>query len=84
MLTMSIGYKTVLTNPTIAELAEKYKVTPAQIVLGWHVARGVSVVPKSSNEQRQKDNINVCAMSDMGGRRPSDHVRSSPNWTQKT
>ncbi|KAI0711077.1 Aldo/keto reductase [Cerioporus squamosus] len=53
------GYKNVLTDPTITELAEKYKVSPAQIVLGWHVARGVSVVPKSSNEQRQKDNINL-------------------------
>ncbi|TFK93599.1 reductase AKOR2 [Polyporus arcularius HHB13444] len=53
------GYKNVLTDPTITELADKYKVSPAQIVLGWHVARGVSAVPKSSNEQRQKDNINL-------------------------
>ena len=46
-------------DPTILELADKYKVTPAQIILAWHVARGVAVVPKSSNEQRQRDNINV-------------------------
>ncbi|KAI0663245.1 Aldo/keto reductase [Cubamyces menziesii] len=53
------GYKTVLTDPTITELAEKYKATPAQVVLSWHVARGVAVVPKSSNEQRQKENITL-------------------------
>ncbi|KAI9001404.1 Aldo/keto reductase [Trametes punicea] len=51
------GYKNVLTDPTITELAEKYRASPAQIVLSWHVARGVSVVPKSSNEQRQKENL---------------------------
>ncbi|KAI0638018.1 Aldo/keto reductase [Trametes polyzona] len=53
------GYKTVLTDPTITELAEKYNATPGQIVLSWHVARGVAVVPKSSNVQRQKDNLNL-------------------------
>lgn len=47
-------------DPTIIELAEKYKTTPGQIIISWHVARGVAVVPKSSNEQRQKDNLNVC------------------------
>ncbi|KAL7282283.1 hypothetical protein ACG7TL_003753 [Trametes sanguinea] len=53
------GYKTVLSDPTIAELAEKYKASPAQVVLSWHVARGVAVVPKSSNEQRQKENLTL-------------------------
>ncbi|KAI0368103.1 Aldo/keto reductase [Pilatotrama ljubarskyi] len=56
------GYKTVLTDPTITELAEKYKATPAQVVLSWHVARGVSVVPKSSNEQRQKENLTLLTL----------------------
>ncbi|CDO71368.1 hypothetical protein BN946_scf184908.g126 [Trametes cinnabarina] len=53
------GYKNVLTDPTITELAEKYKASPAQIVLNWHVARGVAVVPKSSNEHRQKENLTL-------------------------
>lgn len=50
----------MLTDPTIVELAKKYQVNPVQVVLAWHIARGVSVVPKSSNEQRQRENINVC------------------------
>lgn len=53
------GYQTVLSDPTIAELAGKYGVSPAQIVLAWHVARGVVAVPKSSNKERQKQNIAV-------------------------
>lgn len=49
----------MLTDPTITEIAEKYNASSAQVVLSWHVARGVAVVPKSSNEQRQKENITV-------------------------
>ncbi|KAF9487944.1 reductase AKOR2 [Pleurotus eryngii] len=53
------GYQNVLTDPTITELAGKYGVSPAQIVLAWHVARGGSACPKSSNVERQKQNINL-------------------------
>lgn len=57
----ALGYQNVLTDPTITELAGKYGVSPAQIVLAWHVARGGSACPKSSNVERQKQNINVCS-----------------------
>ena len=57
------GYSGVLTNPLIVELAAKYGVTPAQVVLAWHLARGVGVVPKSAHPQRQKDNLNVSCCS---------------------
>lgn len=53
------GYNNVRSDPLIVELAAKYKVAPAQIVLAWHLARGVVVVPKSSNAERQKENVNV-------------------------
>lgn len=43
----------------IVELAEKYKVMPTQIILAWHLARGVGVVPGSKNPVHQKENINV-------------------------
>ncbi|KAH9951734.1 NADP-dependent oxidoreductase domain-containing protein [Amylocystis lapponica] len=53
------GYATVRNDPLIAELAKKYNSTPGQVVLAWHVARGVSAVPKSTDAQRQKDNITL-------------------------
>ncbi|EPT03646.1 hypothetical protein FOMPIDRAFT_155282 [Fomitopsis schrenkii] len=53
------GYSGVLTNPRIIELAAKYGVSSAQVVLGWHLARGVGVVPKSAHPQRQNDNLNL-------------------------
>lgn len=53
------GYNNVRSDPLIVELAAKYKVAPAQVVLAWHLARGVVVVPKSSNVERQKENVNL-------------------------
>ncbi|PCH41513.1 Aldo/keto reductase [Wolfiporia cocos MD-104 SS10] len=53
------GYNTVRSDPLIVELTRKYNVTPAQIILAWHNSRGVVVVPKSSDAQRQRDNLNL-------------------------
>lgn len=54
-----IGYATVRNDPTIGEIAAKYKVTPTQIILAWHLARGVVVVPASHNAEHQKENLDV-------------------------
>jgi glycerol 2-dehydrogenase (NADP+) len=53
------GYSSVANDPTIVKLAEKYKVSPAQISLAWHLARGTTAVPKSTNEDRQRANLLV-------------------------
>jgi glycerol 2-dehydrogenase (NADP+) len=53
------GHEKVRSDPTIVALAEKYKVTPTQIILAWHLARGVVALPKSANIDRQKENIAV-------------------------
>ncbi|KAJ7601557.1 NADP-dependent oxidoreductase domain-containing protein [Mycena polygramma] len=57
------GHATVRSDPTIVTLAEKYKATPTQIILVWHVARGVVVVPKSANAGRQKENLTLPTLS---------------------
>ena len=64
------GYDTVRDDPTIVELAKSYGVTSTQIILAWHVQRGVIPVPKSANEKRQKENLNV---------RPIQHSLSAFN-----
>nr|AAS46750.1 reductase AKOR1 [Pleurotus djamor] len=53
------GYQTVRDDPVIVELASKYRVSPAQVILAWHMSRGVIVTPKSANAERQRENINV-------------------------
>jgi 2,5-diketo-D-gluconate reductase A len=37
--------------------------TPAQIVLRWHVQQGRVAVPKSANDQRQRENLDVFGFS---------------------
>ncbi|RDB23876.1 Glycerol 2-dehydrogenase (NADP(+)) [Hypsizygus marmoreus] len=53
------GYDTVRNDPLILSLATKYNATPTQVILAWHIARGVVVVPKSEREERQKENITL-------------------------
>ncbi|KAF7307821.1 Aldo-keto reductase [Mycena kentingensis (nom. inval.)] len=53
------GKDTVRSDPVIVSLAEKYQVTSAQIILAWHLSRGVIVIPRSANEVHQKENFNL-------------------------
>ena len=46
-------------NPVITGIAEKYGKTPAQIMLRWHIQRGVVVIPKSTHYERMVENLNV-------------------------
>ena len=53
------GRKGIFENPVIAEIAEKHGKTPAQIMLGWNIQRGVVVIPKSTHIERMEENFNV-------------------------
>ena len=46
-------------NPTIVMIAEKHGKTPAQVLLRWATQRGVAVIPKSNNEGRLRQNLDV-------------------------
>ncbi len=46
-------------EPAVLALAEKYRKTPAQILLRYTIQNGVVVIPKSVHEERIKENINV-------------------------
>jgi len=54
---------TVCGDPTVVELATRYNVSAAQIILAWHIARGTSAIPKSTNCERQRENINLPMLS---------------------
>lgn len=53
------GKGNILSNPSLKEIAAKYNKTPAQIVLRWHINRGVIIIPKSTHEQRLAENIDI-------------------------
>jgi 2,5-diketo-D-gluconate reductase A len=54
---------TRLRDRTLAEIAAKYGVTPAQVVLRWHLEIGVIVIPKSSHPERIEQNLDLFSFS---------------------
>jgi 2,5-diketo-D-gluconate reductase A len=54
---------TRLRDRTLAEIAAKYGVTPAQVVLRWHLEIGVIVIPKSARPERIEENLDLFGFS---------------------
>jgi 2,5-diketo-D-gluconate reductase A len=49
----------LLRDQTISGIAEKYGVSPAQVVLRWHLQLGNVVIPKSVTPERIRSNFDV-------------------------
>ena len=49
----------ILKNPILNIVAEKLGKSPAQVALRWGLQMGHSVLPKSTNEARLKQNLDV-------------------------
>lgn len=47
----------LLDNPVIRSIAQADNHTPAQVLLAWHVQRGISAVPKSVTPARLRENL---------------------------
>ena len=45
--------------PELKAIGEKYGKTPAQVMLRWHIQRGVVVIPKSTHIERMEENFNI-------------------------
>jgi 2,5-diketo-D-gluconate reductase A len=54
---------TDLRHPVLAEIADRHGVTPAQVVVRWHVDHQVVVIPKSATPERIAANFDVWAFS---------------------
>ena len=46
-------------EPVLKEIGLKHGKTPAQVILRWHLQRGIIVIPKSTHRERMEENINV-------------------------
>jgi len=53
------GYGTVRADPVMEEIAKKHGASTAQVAFAWHVARGTTLCPKSTNVERQKENLSL-------------------------
>ncbi|MGS0684486.1 aldo/keto reductase [Nakamurella sp. GG22] len=49
----------VLTDPVITRIAAEHDRTPGQVILRWHLQRGVTVVPKTTSPQRMRENLDL-------------------------
>lgn len=52
-----LGQGADLNAEPVTAAAEKHGVSPAQVVLAWHLAQGTIVIPKSANSGRMRDNL---------------------------
>lgn len=51
--------KPLMETDTVKKIAEKHGKTPAQVLLRWATQRGVAVIPKSNNQGRLAQNLDV-------------------------
>jgi diketogulonate reductase-like aldo/keto reductase len=52
-----------LRDPVLVEVAQAHGVTPAQVVLRWHIQHGVIVIPKSVTPERIAANLDIFGFS---------------------
>lgn len=45
--------------PELKAIGDRYGKTPAQVILRWHLQRGIVVIPKSTHIERMEQNFNV-------------------------
>ena len=49
----------LFTNPALTQIGAKYGKTSAQVMLRWHIQRGIAVIPKSTHIERMRENLEV-------------------------
>lgn len=49
----------ILDHPIITEIANKYRKTPSQVILRWHLQHRIVAIPKSVHEHRIIENANI-------------------------
>ena len=53
------GRNGLFENEILTEIGRKYGKTAAQVILRWHIQRGVIVIPKSTHKERMAENFNI-------------------------
>lgn len=53
------GDKSLIGEGVFKALGEKYRKTPAQVILRWHTQMGFAVIPGSRNVEHIRDNLNI-------------------------
>ncbi|ATO42707.1 aldo/keto reductase [Loigolactobacillus coryniformis] len=88
------GKSNILVDTVLTKIAAKYNKTTAQVVLRWHIDRGVIVIPKSIHEQRLAENANIFdfaltdeemqAIAGLDQNKRLSHDPDDTEWLKKT
>ena len=54
-----LGGGGLIKDPTLTEIGNRHNKTTAQVMIRWHLQRGVVAIPKSTKTERIRDNFNV-------------------------
>lgn len=54
-----LGRGEIFNDNRVTDLADKYNVSPGQLVLRWIVDKGIVVIPKASSIEHIKDNMDI-------------------------
>jgi 2,5-diketo-D-gluconate reductase A len=80
------GRHGLFTNPVLEQIGKKHHKTVAQTVLRWHFQRGIIAIPRSSNPEHRRENLDIFDFTldadDMHKISTLDENRSQfPEWT---
>lgn len=53
------GDSSLMKNPNLVKLAQKYRKNVGQIILRWHVQEGIIAIPKATSEDHINGNIDI-------------------------
>ena len=56
---MSKADENVTENEEVKKMAEAHQKTPAQVILRWAIQQGLCIIPKTSKEERLKENADL-------------------------
>lgn len=56
---LSEGQKNIFRHRLLSKIAARYQKSTAQIILRWHIQRGVVIIPKSTRKERMEENLNI-------------------------
>jgi 2,5-diketo-D-gluconate reductase A len=54
-----LGRGSLLNDPVLADIGRKHGKTAAQVVIRWHLDSGLIVIPKSVQQERLRENVDV-------------------------
>jgi diketogulonate reductase-like aldo/keto reductase len=58
-----LGMGVSVREPTLEAIAERHDATPAQVIIRWHLQQGTIVIPRSTNGQRIRENLEAANLT---------------------